>query len=61
MGLWGKLLRLLGTMSSNEAPMSLILVNANPKDMATVESLLDHYEPLEVQFDQMREGLARSH
>ena len=41
--------------------MSLLPVNANPEDMATVEALLDRFEQLEVQFDQMREGLTHSH
>lgn len=41
--------------------MSLIPVNANPEDMATAEALRGCFEQLEVQFDQMREGLDHSH
>ena len=34
---------------------------ANPEDLARVEALLEHFEQLEIQFDQVREGLTHSH
>ena len=41
--------------------MTAVPTIANPEDLAKVEQLLEHFELLEAQFDQVRESLTHSH